>query len=278
MLIDTHAHLFELGEGEVVYGYSSEEVVGVLDRAKAAGVEKIICPGTDLISSKKAVELARRYPEKVYAAVGIHPEETVNKKLPVTLNSAMFNSQMKKLRELIRDNREYIVAVGEVGTDLSNEELKSTAAKQQNLLREQIEIALEYELPVMFHTRNSWDLTMEVIDSIDATIKGQIHCFSYGEEEINVAVEKGLYISFCGNVSWSKRLQKLVPKVPRERLILETDSPFMTPVNESGEKVGKRNEPANAKINAQIQAKLRGDSLEELASYTTENVKRLYKI
>lgn len=253
MLIDTHAHLW--------FGDFKNDLEEVLARAKEVGVGKIVVPGTDIESSRKAVALAKKYPGVIYAAVGVHPEETAS------LNFQIPNSN---LQTLIAENRAQIVAIGEIGTDASTEELKNCVSAQKELFREQCELALELDLPVIIHTRNSLAETLQVLDVLPSMPRGQFHCFSHDEAGLNEVLERGFHVSFCGNITWSKRVAKLVPLVPIDRILLETDSPFMKP--------GGRNEPAGVTITAQMIADLRGDSLQGIGEQTTENALRLFKI
>lgn len=266
MLVDTHAHLFWEG--------LQDDLPGVIERARAAGVEKMIVPGTDLVSSKRAVEMAREYPGVIYAAVGIHPEEAI-------VSSGIANEQrqnLHNLEKLIIENRDSVVAVGEVGMDESNEQLKQCINEQRELFHEQCLLALKHDLPLIIHTRESVEETLRVIDSLPTRPRGQFHCFGGSEQEAREILTRGFYMSFCGNVSWSKRVRRMTTLVPDDRLLLETDSPFMTPVNEEGEKVGTQNEPANVTISAQIIARERGTNVEALQSITTTNVSNLFGI
>lgn len=278
MYIDTHAHLWWPSFTEATK--DTDSLDHVLERARQKGVSKIIAPGTDLITSRAAIELAKKYPGTVYAAVGIHPEETVEKTNAVTESSTMFNAQMKKLRQLVHDYRDYIVAIGEIGTDSHTQDLRDHMTEQMNLFREQCEIALEADLAVIIHTRKSITETFRVLDSLPIQPRGQFHCFSYDTPELTDVLSRGYSVSFCGNITWSRRLQRLAASVPRDRLLLETDSPLMMPRDSHGEPVtdSLRNEPGNVTILAQFQAELRGDTVEELGRYTTENAVRLYTL
>jgi TatD DNase family protein len=260
MLIDTHAHLWfpDYYPPEADQPGYYDDLEEVLARAKAAGVEKIIVPGTDRESSQKAVELARKYPGVIYASVGVHPEEILN------------SSKVRIGRSDLLAARERIVAIGEIGTDASTEELKNCMDEQKTLFKEQCELALELDLPVIIHTRNSLSETLEMLDGLKKMPRGQFHCFSHDEDGVKQVLSRGFYISFCGNIAWSKRVAKLVPQVPDNLLLLETDSPFMDP--------GKRNEPMNVTITAQMIADLRGQSLQAINEQTTANALRLFKL
>lgn len=268
MLIDTHAHL-----GFDDYRDDLEEV---LARAKRDGVEKMIVPGTDIESSKRAVELAKKYPGVIYAAAGVHPEEALD-----------FRLQMPDFSEFLEVNRQHIVAIGEIGTDASTEELKNCMGQQKELFREQCELALENDLPVIIHTRNSLDEALQVLDALPQMPRGQFHCFSHDEAGLIQVLDRGFYVSFCGNITWSKRVAKFVSLVPMNRLLLETDSPLMVPRDKKGEPIqwrnssepgSTRNEPTNVTILAQIIADLRGQSLQVIADQTTQNAVRLFKL
>jgi len=253
MLIDTHAHLW--------FPEYENDLEEVMARAKAAGVGKMIVPGTSLESSKMAIALAKKYPGVLYASVGVHPEELLNHN---------FEETPLGLRELIAENREWIVAIGEIGTDASSEELKNCMGEQRELLRKQCELALEHDLPVIVHTRNSLKKALEVLDGLKKMPRGQFHCFSHDEAGVKEVLSRGFCVSFCGNIAWSKRVARLVPLVPIERLLLETDSPFMLP--------GKRNEPSNVTITAQMIADLQGLSLKVVKEQTIKNAKALFKL
>ncbi|MEI8232191.1 MAG: TatD family hydrolase [bacterium] len=271
MLVDTHAHLW--------FEDFSQDLADVLVRAKSAGVEKMIVPGTDLESSKKAIELASKYPGIIYAAAGVHPEELLNHKS----SDLSFAALQTALRSELGTQ---VVAIGEIGTDASTEELKTHMGEQQLLFKTQCEVALELDLPVIIHTRNSFTETWEVLKSLKKMPRGQFHCFSLDEDALRLVLESGFYVSFCGNITWSKRVARMVRLVLDERLLLETDSPFMIPRiakipnsgPESSEPENNRNEPANVKLLAEIIAELRGQKLAEIEEMTTANVKTLFQL
>ena len=253
MLIDTHAHLW--------WDSYKDDLDQVLARAKEARVEKIIAPGTDMVSSRKAGELAREYPGVIYASVGVHPEEVAKIDL---------RFMIQDLRNMVTENKGVIVATGEIGTDASTEELKNCMSQQKELFREQCLLALEFELPVIIHTRESLNEALEVLDSLPNMPRGQFHCFSHDEVGLKEVLARGFYVSFCGNITWSKRVAKLVALVPDDRLLLETDSPFMW--------AGARNEPTNVAILGEKIAELRGISDREIEEITTKNANTLYKL
>lgn len=249
MLIDTHAHLW--------WDSYKDDVNDVIERAKLAGVEKMVVPGTNIESSKKAIELAKKYPGTIYPAVGIHPEDVVR-------------ASIEQVTQLISDNKDLVIAVGEIGIDLYAEKEKQTLEAQKELFKAQCELAIEMYLPVIIHTRDSFEETWEVLSSLPTMPSGQFHCFSVDEEALKKVIEAGFYVSFCGNIMYSKRVAKLVPLVPDDRLLVETDSPFM--------RVGERNEPAYVKTLAEKIADLRVQPVEKIEEMTTVNANRLYKL
>lgn len=265
MLIDTHAHLW--------WDSYKDDLDEVLSRAKVLGVEKMIVPGTNAKSSRKAVELARKYEGVIHAGVGIHPEE-------ILISSGNYKLQITKIKRLVEEKRKEIVAIGEIGTDASSVELLTCMDGQKELFKIQCELAIEYELPVIIHTRNSLTEALEVLDAMPQMPRGQFHCFSHDEEGVREVLSRGFYISFCGNITWSKKLKQLVRMVPQDRLLLETDSPFMMPRNDKGESIvsSLRNEPQNVRMLALLQAEMRGETVEAVEKATSENTKRVYKI
>jgi len=266
MIIDTHAHLW--------FPDYKSDLAEVIACAREAGVEKMIVPGTDLKSSEMAIDLAKRFPGVLYAAVGIHPEELDCK----SCDHSPIVIQGSQLRELIQKNSKYVVAVGEIGTDKFKNN-GETIREQMELMRVQGELAIELDLPVIIHTRESFPETWEVLLSLPKMPIGQFHCFSVDEVAMTKVLNAGFYISFCGNITWSKRVAKLVSLVPDERLLLETDSPFMRPRGTKvPELIGNRNEPANVLELAQKIAELRSQTLEKIEEMTTINAKRLFNI
>jgi TatD DNase family protein len=265
MLIDTQAHLW--------FPDYDNDLEVVIERAKQVGVEKMIVPGTDALSSKKALELATKYPEIIYGAVGVHPEELLNHKS----FDLSFTALLTALRsELVGQ----AVAIGEIGTDASTEELKKCMDKQEELFRQQCEVAIDHDLPVIIHTRNSLTEALEVLDGLKKMPRGQFHCFSHDENGVKQVLERGFCVSFCGNITWSKRVARLVSLIPRDRLLLETDSPLMVPRNSNQEPIrgSERNEPANIVELARIIAELRGVTITEIAKVTSENAIRLFRL
>ncbi|HVE81118.1 MAG TPA: TatD family hydrolase [Candidatus Dormibacteraeota bacterium] len=251
MLIDTHAHIhFDSFRGEV-----NE----VLARAREAGVGKIITVGVNSDDSRKAVEMAARY-ENVWAAVGVHPHSA---------------EEIEQAADYIADlakNRQ-VVAVGECGLDY----YKSQASREQQAaaLRKQLELAAEIKLPVIFHVREAFSDFFKIYDGYDR-LPGVVHSFTGTPAEMRGAVERGLHVALNGIMTFTKDEGQLqaAKELPLDRLLLETDCPYLTPAPDRG----KRNEPANVKPIAEFLAELRGESIQELSRQTTANACQLFGI
>jgi len=247
-LIDTHCHLhlhqFDLDRGEVVV------------RAEANGVTKIIEVGIDLESNKEAIALATRYPP-VYAAVGIHPHEA-GEATPET---------WAELRLLA--SQPHVVAIGETGLDYYRN--LAPHEKQKEALKKQLALARELRKPVILHDRKAHEDLLAVVEEHGEGLTGVFHCFSGGLVIAKKCLEMGFYISIAGPVTYQNahRLRELARTLPLERLLLETDSPFLSPY-------GGRNEPANVRAVAQKIAEVRGVSWEEVARTTTGNAVLLF--
>lgn len=238
MLIDSHAHLN--------FPELLEDIDGVLARAKEAGVEKIINIGTNLEDSRVAIKLAEKY-DNLYATVGIHPENA--------------GADWNEFERLAKNPK--VVAIGECGLDN-----KVGLPNQKEVFVQQIEIAKKLDLPLVIHVRDAW----EEIKNIDLSKnRGVFHCYS-GPAKF----PQNFYVSFAGNVTFKKaeNLRELARLVPIERLLVETDCPFLAPEPLRG----SRNEPANVRITAQQLAEIKNVSLEELSGVTTGNATKLFNL
>ena len=227
MFIDTHAHLY--------YPNFNGEIEQVIERANMAGVKYILIPGTDLVTSKKAIDLAEKF-EGVYAAVGVHPHDTTEWK----------NSDLDILEEFAKNPK--VVAIGEIGLDyyydFSPKEIQLAAFKAQ------IELALKLDLPIIVHNRESNDDIMNVIREYSNTnLRAQFHCFAGSIKDAKELTDMGHYISFTGNITFKKTesIREILKGVGIDKMLLETDSPFMTPVPYRGQ----RNEPSYVLHNAE---------------------------
>lgn len=247
-MTDTHCHL-HLRQ----FDPDRDEVVA---RAEAKGVTKIIEVGIDLESNKEAIALANRYPQ-IYAAVGIHPHEA----------GGATQGCWEELRTLA--SQPGVVAIGEAGLDYYRN--YSPQEKQKEALKKQLSLARELKKPIILHDRKAHDDLLATIQEHREGLTGVFHCFSGDLAMAKQCLEMGFYISIAGPVTYKTayQLQELARTLPLERLLLETDSPFLSPY-------GGRNEPANVRAVAQKIAEVRGVSWEEIARTTTENAVFLF--
>jgi TatD DNase family protein len=254
MFIDTHAHLF--------YPNFEGELDEIISRSKQDGVDYILVPATDLKTSEQVIKLTEKY-EIVYGAVGIHPHDTKN----------WTSSLTPKIEKLAKNKK--IVAIGEIGLDYYYD--FSPKEKQIEAFIAQIELALKLDLPVIIHNRDSDEDMMEIIRNYCGVgLKAQFHCFNGSLEDAMELVGMNYMISFTGNITFKKAdgLRKILQHIPPENLLLETDSPFMTPVPHRG----KRNEPVYVKLIAEKIAELHKLRIEDVGRITSFNAFRIFGI
>ncbi len=252
MLFDTHAHIdmdnFKDNFGEI------------LENAKNDGVKNILIPGVEPEGFERITMLAEKY-ENVFGAVGVHPSDA--KKFDDVAES--------KMREFLTHPK--IIAVGEIGLDYYWD--KSYNELQKEVFERQIHIAKEFKNPVLVHDREAHHDTLEILKKTNARETGAVmHCFSGSPEFALECVREGFYIALGGVVTFKNALKpkEVAKTVPLERLLLETDAPYLAPVPFRG----KENQPAYTKLVAQEIASLRGISFEEVAETTTANAKRFF--
>ena len=251
MLIDSHAHLDSL-----------DDLPEVLKRAWEAGVGKIVAISSSLGSSVNTVEIARGH-ENIFAAVGIHPHNASKTNQEVTC----------EIDKLLGDPN--VVAVGETGLDYFY--MNSEKELQIRSLIEHIKLGRENELPIVIHVRDADDDLADVLKKEDISSKtGVIHCFTGGYEQAKVYLDLGFYISFSGIVTFknSEENREAAKNIPRDRILVETDSPYLAPVPHRG----KPNEPSYVRHVAETVARARGVTLEELAEITSANTERLFNL
>ena len=255
MFIDTHCHL----EDENF----SDDREKVLERAKAAGVERIINFGSTLKSSAAVVELAKNFSE-LYAGVGIHPEEIDD----------FDEKTCARLAELAAEKK--VVAVGEIGLDYHLEKDSQRRLLQQKIFIEQLDLARQLNLPVCVHDRDAHGDTLKILQTEGKNLRGVLHCYSGSLETAQEIFKLSWLIGVDGPLTFknSAKLPEIVKAAPREKILIETDAPYLAPVPYRG----KRNEPAFVVEVAKKLAALRGETLEEVADYTTANAKNLYEI
>jgi TatD DNase family protein len=252
MIIDTHAHLF--------YDDIIQEIDKILERASESGVSKIIIPAVDLLSSQKILSLCDKY-EMLYAAVGFHPGDI-----------AETNPDDIKLLEEFTSHPK-VVAIGEVGLDfywdVSYNEI------QFFFFKEQIELAKDKNLPIIIHTRNSTFEAIEIIkEKNDHKLKGQFHCFSGSEDDLeNILKLENFYISFCGNITFKKyKGDNIVVNTPVEKLLSETDSPYLSPEPYRG----KKNEPSYLKYTLKKISEIKQIEYQSLENSIYKNCIKLF--
>ena len=256
MLIDSHAHI----QGNEYDG----EVEAVIERARGAGVEKIIAVGGagDMSSNTDAIALADSFPD-IYATVGMHPHDAKD----------LGTEELRALSELTAHPK--VVAVGETGLDYYYNH--SPRDMQRRVFSQFIRIARQTGLPIVVHERDATKDAAELLRSEGAgELRGVIHCFTGNYEAACAYLDLGFYLSFTGIITFknAESLRDVVRKVPLEHMLIETDSPFLTPVPHRG----KRNEPAYVRFVAETVAIVRGISLEQVASITSANAQNLFEI
>ncbi len=257
-LIDTHCHLN--------FGSYDDDRGAVLKRAHEVGVRRIIIPAIDLPSCREALDLAARH-AGIYAAIGIHPNSSGDFTL----------AWLDELRGFARHAR--VRAIGEIGLDYHWD--KSPRDRQRRALEAQLDLAAQLELPVILHNREAGTDLMAILEAWAPTAPaslrdrlGVLHSFSASANVARRAIELGFFIGFTGPITFKKAsdLRTLAASLPRERLVIETDGPFLAPQPVRG----KRNEPAYLPyINAKL-AELHGCSAAEMAKQTSANARRLF--
>ena len=285
MLIETHAHLD--------YPDFAPDFDDVLRRATDAGVTRIITIGTSIESSRRAVELAEKYPN-IFAVIGVHP----------TYVEESGEDVISPLRELAQNPR--VVAIGETGLDYHSlpslelaKERKDTQllvkalqtsteqqieaeihdgaykSKQASLFEQQLDLAAELGLNVVIHQRDAWEDTLEIMKSYTGKLRGVFHCFGGSLEQASEVIDLDHLVSFTGIVTFKNgaSVREVATKVPLWKFMVETDCPYLAPVPFRG----KRCEPAHTRLVAETIAAGRGISVEELAQATTETAENFFR-
>jgi TatD DNase family protein len=283
MLIETHAHLD--------YPDFANDFDDLLRRATEAGVTRIITIGTSVESSRRAVELAEKYPN-IFAVIGVHP----------TYVNEAGDDVITPLRELAKNPR--VVALGETGLDYhylpsveaakrkdvqvfnalqsaTEEQLEATIedgafkSRQADLFQEQLDLAVELGLNVVIHQRDAWDDTLELMEPYVGKLRGVFHCFGGTLEQAKEMIDLGHLVSFTGIVTFKngKDVREVARQIPIDKFMVETDCPYLAPVPFRG----KRCEPAYTRLVAEEIAKARGIRLEEIASATTATAGEFFR-
>ena len=247
---DTHCHIHEESYAESEAAYT---------RSMEAGVARLICVGTDVKSSKEAVEFALSH-ENAWAIIGIHPHEAKR--------DAEHVGVMRALLEDARTSAK-IVGIGEIGLDYYYNH--SPREVQIAVLKAQIELAKEFKLPLSFHVREAFDDFWPIFDSFEG-LRGVLHSFTDTQANLDMATSKGLFIGVNGIATFAKDKKEVYQAIPLTKLLLETDAPFLTPVP----KRGTVNEPAFITYVANFLSDLHSVSLEELSAATERNATTLF--
>ena len=255
MFIDTHAHL--------TFPEFKIDLPEVIQRAKEANLEAIINIALDDEALTASLKIAEEYPSYVFNAYGLHPHDA----------STWTDDIAKKIRELAKDKK--IIAVGEMGLDYHYK--LSPIDVQKEVFRKSLQLAQELDLPAVIHSREaSKDTMMLIHQENQGKLKGVLHCFGGDMDLGREALDLGLYISFTANATFPKanKVRDAAKEIPLDRIMIETDCPFLAPQVFRG----KRNEPAYVVEVAKQIAEIKGLTIEDIAAETTKNAKKLFKI
>ena len=256
---DSHSHY-----NDDKFNADREEII---NKTYEEGITKFICAGYDLNSSKFSLEIANKY-DFVYSICGISPND-------VPKDTGEIDNELEKLEKILKsDINNKIVAIGEIGLDYHwNTENKEI---QQKMFIRQIEIANKYNLPIVIHTREAIDDTIKILKDKKAIKNGIFHCCPLNRELVKQALNLDFYISFAGPVTFknSKNAKEVVNMVPIEKMLIETDSPYLAPEP----KRGTRNDSRNVKIIAEKIAEFKGIKIEEVAENTYNNAMKIFEI
>lgn len=258
-LFDSHAH------------YNDEKFESdrnqVISSVKAEGITKLICVGYNIQSSRDAINIANEY-DFIYATCGISPND-----IPQTEQELW--KDIEEIKKILQAKDQKIVAVGEIGLDYYWN--KENAELQKKAFLEQIKIANENDLPIVIHTREAVSDTIDILkNKINVQNKGIFHCCQLNRELVKEALKLGFYISLAGPVTFknSKNANEIIEMIPLDKILIETDSPYLSPEPLRG----KRNDSRNVKYVAQKIADVKQMKLEEIAKITYENAERIFKI
>lgn len=251
MLVDTHCHIHESG-------YALDPS-GAIEHAKGRGVGKMICVGTSRQSSEDALRFVQDRPE-CWASIGVHPHEAGN---------AAY--ELETIASMVTQNK--VVAIGECGLDYFYDH--GPRDKQQDMLHVQLRLAQAHDLPVIFHVREAFDDFWPILDQYPG-IRGVLHSFTDSMANLEQAIERGLYIGVNGISTFARSAEqiKMFKAIPIRHLVLETDSPFLTPVPMRG----RVNEPAFVTLVAAFLSDLRHEPLRELSEATSQNATKLFQL
>ncbi len=262
-LVDTHAHLASPAFAD------EAELNAVIQRAADAGVSQIISIGSELEDSRRNIEIAAAHPG-VHATVGVHP---------TSVHEVTREDWVDDLRGLTRQPK--VVAIGEIGMDFFHPPQDGSPedawrARQELFFRAQLDLAVELSMPVVIHQRESAEAIERILSDYTGRVTAVFHCFNGTPDMARTILDQGHYLSFTGIVTFPKAtdVQESARFVPADRLMVETDSPYLAPVPHRG----KRCEPAYTRLTAERIAELRGLPIETLAEITSDNASRFFGI
>jgi len=249
MMVDTHCHLDML-----------EDLPGALERMRTAGVARAVTIGVDRASSEWAVRAARTH-DQIWATVGLHPHDAKDQ-----------SDELLSYIEQLASTEQRVVGVGEAGLDYHYD--NSPREKQREVYAKQVEMARRVGKVLVIHSREAWDDTFSILASAGAPERLVFHCFSGGPEEARRALDLGATLSFAGVVTFknAQDLREAVALAPLDRIVVETDAPFLTPAPHRG----KPNEPAYVSLVAEAIAAVKGVPADEVARATSANAARLF--
>lgn len=272
ILVDTHCHIqssetsLKKDHTAELWQKSKQTADQLVSNAQMANVQKMICVGCDLEDSRTAVDFVADK-DGTYASVGIHPHESTD-----FLRNASNKEQFIELIDNASNKK--IVAVGECGLDYFYNH--SIAEDQKKVLRFQLDLAVKYDRPVIFHVREAFADFWPIFDSYKGNIRGVLHSFTDSNETLERAIDRGLYIGVNGIATFTKNSTQLemFKRIPSDRLLLETDAPYLTPTPYRG----TINEPKHVLTIAKFVAELRGEGIQNIAESTTTNTHLLFGI
>jgi TatD DNase family protein len=251
MLTDTHCHLF--------YKELKNDLDAIISRAIDMKVTRFICVGTNIEDSKECLSISENN-DNIFASVGVHPHDAQN----------VLEGYIDEIYELME--YESMVAIGEMGLDYFRN--ISEPLIQEKVFREQVKVAQDLNRPIIFHNREADSDIIKVLSDYPDVI-GVAHCFSSNLDTANALLEMGYYISFSGNLTFkNSHLPEIAKEIPLERLLVETDSPYLSPEPHRG----KKNEPSRVRFVAEKLAEIKKISFEDIAKHTHENASELFQL
>lgn len=252
-LVDCHAHLQDK---------QFDDVESVVLRAKQNGLSAVVCAGDSLFSSQQAVELAQRF-DMVFSAVGVHPENVETEK-----------NFLAELQNMAKGKK--VVAIGEIGLDFHWTSDEKARALQKVVFQQQIQLANQLDLPIVVHCRDAMGEAIKILSKTPPKRESIMHCYGGSIESAKQLMQLGFCFSFGGVVTFknAKNVKEVVEALAMDKILLETDCPYLCPEPYRGQ----RNEPKNVVYVADEIARIKNMTIEEVAKATTENAKRIFKI